>query len=292
MLDAELVTSLIRDQFPAWSGLAVVPVQPGGWDHRTFRLGPELLVRLPSRAIYAPQVDKEQRWLPVLAPRLPLPIPTPVAQGKPGNGYPWSWSVYRWLEGSVPSATSAIDLDLGELARELARFLRALHGIDATLGPRAGEHNFFRGGPVATYDAETRDALAALADRIDVARATAIWEAALASQWQLPNVWVHGDMAASNLLVRGGRLAAVIDFGSCGVGDPACDLTIAWTFFAGPARSIFREALSLDPATWQRARGWALWKALIVACGKTGTPEAAADAWRVLDELLTDPLAL
>jgi aminoglycoside phosphotransferase (APT) family kinase protein len=284
MLDAELVASLIRDQFPAWSDRAVVPVEPGGWDHRTFRLGADLLVRLPSRAVYAPQVEKEQRWLPVLAPQLPLAIPAPVALGQPANGYPWCWSVYRWLEGSVPSATPPIDLD--DFARELARFLRALQRIDATLGPVAGQHNFFRGGPVATYDAETRDAIGALSDRIAVARATALWEAALASKWQQPNVWVHGDLAASNLLMRAGRLAAVIDFGSCGVGDPACDLTIAWTFFTGPARSTFRDAIGLDDATWQRARGWALWKALIVACGKTGTPDAATEAWRVLDELL------
>src|SRR4051794_11592877 len=126
LLTAELVSSLLREQFPQWSDRSVVPVEPGGWDNRTFRLGEDLLVRLPSRASYAPQVEKEQRWLPVLAARLPLAIPRPVALGKPGNGYPWPWSVYRWLEGSVASATAVRDLD--EFARELARFLRALHG--------------------------------------------------------------------------------------------------------------------------------------------------------------------
>lgn len=286
MLDAERVASLIREQFPEWADRAIVPVEPGGWDNRTFRLGQDLLVRLPSHARYVPQVEKEQRWLPVLAPKLPLPIPAPVAMGQPGNGYPWPWSVYRWLQGSAASASARIEMD--DFARELAHFLRALQSIETAGAPMAGAHNFFRGGPVSTYDAETRDAIAALSDRIDVTRATALWQAALASQWQQPNVWVHGDIAASNLLIRDGRLAAVIDFGSCAVGDPACDLTIAWTFLAGSARTEFREAMPLDESTWQRARGWALWKALIVASGQTGTTEAVREAWRVLGELFDE----
>jgi aminoglycoside phosphotransferase (APT) family kinase protein len=285
-ITAELVSSLVGEQFPQWSGRGVVPVEPGGWDNRTFRLGEDLLVRLPSRSIYVPQVEKEQRWLPVLGPRLPLAIPAPVAMGKPGNGYPWPWSIYRWLEGVVVSASDRIEQD--PVARELARFLSALQRIETAGAPVAGEHSFFRGGPLGIYDRETRDAMAALSGRIDVARATSIWEAALASKWQQRSVWVHGDVAASNLLVRDGRLAAVIDFGSCAVGDPACDLTMAWTFFTGSARTTFRDALSLDAATWQRARGWALWKAMLVACGMAGTPGAAPDAWRVLGELLDD----
>ena len=287
MLDAELVAALIRDQFPQWSDRAVMPLEPGGWDHRTFRLGDDLLVRLPSHAIYAPQVEKEQRWLPVLAPRLPIAIPTPVAMGKPGNGYPWCWSVYRWLEGSSVSATPLLANE-EDFARQLASFLRALQSLDTRGAPDPGEHNFGRGGPVGTYDEETREAISALSSSIDSALASAIWETALASKWQRASVWVHGDVAAGNLLVRDGRLAAVIDFGCCAVGDPACDLTIAWTFFSGSARKAFADTLSLDDATWQRARGWALWKALIVACGKTGSPEAAREAWRVLGELLAD----
>jgi aminoglycoside phosphotransferase (APT) family kinase protein len=286
MLDGELVASLVREQFPQWSDRSVVPVEPGGWDNRTFRLGQDLLVRLPSHARYVPQVEKEQRWLPVLAPKLPLAIPVPLALGQPGNGYPWPWSVYRWLEGSVASAAHEIDRDA--FARELARFLLALQRIETAGAPIAGEHNFFRGGPLSTYDAETRAALVALSDSIDVTHATAIWEAALASQWQQDAVWVHGDVGANNLLIRDGRLAAVIDFGSCAIGDPACDLTIAWTFLTGNARQVFKDEMSLDEATWQRARSWALWKALIVACGKTGTARDAREAWRVLGELLDD----
>jgi aminoglycoside phosphotransferase (APT) family kinase protein len=283
-ITTDLVDSLIRSQFPQWSDRVLVPVEPGGWDNRTFRLGDDLLVRLPSRSIYAAQIAKEQRWLPVLAAKLPLPIPTPIAMGKPGNGYPWPWSVYRWLQGS--SASSAQGIDMDSFARELAQFLRALQSIDPAGAPIAGEHNFFRGGSLGTYDPETRAAIATLSGRIDSSRATGIWEAALASEWQRQSVWVHGDVAASNLLVHNGRLAAVIDFGSCAIGDPACDLTIAWTFFRGSARTTFRDAMALDEATWQRARAWALWKALIVACGKTGTPDAARVAGCVLGVLL------
>jgi aminoglycoside phosphotransferase (APT) family kinase protein len=164
----------------------------------------------------------------------------------------------------------------------------AAQRIDPTGGPPPGRHNFFRGGPLETYDAETRDAIAALGDRVP-AEAAALWEAALAAPWHGPPVWVHGDVAAGNLLVRDGRLSAVIDFGSCGVGDPACDVTIAWTLLSGPSREAFRAALPLDAATWARGRGWALWKALITLAGTIdGDPVVAATARRVVDEVLAD----
>jgi aminoglycoside phosphotransferase (APT) family kinase protein len=247
-----------------------------------------MLVRLPRKANYAAQVEKEQRWLPVLAPMLPLPIPCPVAMGKPGIGYPWPWSVYRWLDGE-PSTPGNI---AGEsFAQDLANFLHALYRIDATDGPAAGEHNFFRGGPVATYDREVRDAVSVLKGGLDMVTAVAVWEAALASQWELPGVWVHGDVASSNLLVRDGRLVAVIDFGCSGVGDPACDLTIAWTLFSGTSREAFREAMAMDDAAWARARGWALWKALVLVSSEVGPPSLLSDAESVLNDLFAEHLA-
>jgi aminoglycoside phosphotransferase (APT) family kinase protein len=246
-----------------------------------------LLVRLPSAERYAAQVGKEHRWLPLLAPHVPLSIPVPVARGLPGAGYPWEWSVYRWLAG-VPASTAHIS-DLTELAVTLAGFLADLQRIDATGGPPPGRHNFFRGGPLETYDAETRQAIAAAQDQIDTERATAVWETALAATWQGRPVWVHGDVAAGNLLVKDGRLAAVIDFGSSGVGDPACDLTIAWTLLSGESRDAFRSALPLDAATWLRGRGWALWKSLITYVGSLETdPAAAATARRVIDDVLDE----
>jgi aminoglycoside phosphotransferase (APT) family kinase protein len=289
-IDAMLVGRLVGSQFPEWSGRRITAVEPNGWDNRTFRLGSDLLVRLPSAEAYSAQVRKEQRWLPVLAPHLPLPIPVPLAMGEPGEGYPWHWSVYRWLDG-VPASMAPIG-DSNRLAVALAHFLVCLEQIDATGGPEPGPHNFFRGGLLETYDAETRSAIAALRELINAELATEVWDTALASTWHGAPVWVHGDVAAGNLLIKDGRLAAVIDFGSSGVGDPACDVTIAWTFLVGESRRAFRAALPLDAATWARGRGWALWKALITFAGNLDTdPAAATTARYVIDEVLSDPLA-
>lgn len=284
-ISTDLVRELLKEQFPAWSGLPLRPVEPGGWDNRTFRLGEQLSVRLPSAAGYAAQVDKEQRWLPWLAPRLPLPIPTPLARGRPSPRFPWPWSVYRWLEGE-PVNSSAI-ADLPRFARDLASLLAALQSLDPTGGPPAGPHNCYRGAPLTVYDAETRQALATLRDELDVPAARHVWEAALNAPWSGPPVWIHGDVAPGNLLVQGGQLSAVIDFGCLGVGDPACDTVIAWTLFAGTSRAAFRAALPLDAATWARGRGWALWKVLITLA-KHREGERAEEARHVLREVLAD----
>jgi aminoglycoside phosphotransferase (APT) family kinase protein len=283
-VEAPLVRRLIGAQFPHWAGLDVRPVAHAGWDNRTFHLGDAMTVRMPSAARYVAQVEKEHRWLPRLARRLPLPIPELLARGEPGEGYPWPWSVYRWLDGT-PAARARID-DTPRFARDLAAFLAALYAIDASDGPPAGTHNFHRGGDLAVYDAQTRAAVDALGDDIDRAAVLTVWEEALASRWQEPPVWVHGDVAAGNLLVRDGCLGAVIDFGSAGVGDPACDLVIAWTFLEGEAREAFCAALPLDQGTWGRARGWALWKALIrMAARQTAPADVAADA-TIVDTIL------
>jgi aminoglycoside phosphotransferase (APT) family kinase protein len=283
-IDEALVRRLVATQFPAWAELPVARVEPGGWDNRTFRLGEAMAVRLPSAAPYAAQVEKEQRWLPRLAPRLPLPIPAPLALGAPGEGYPWPWSVLRWLEGE--DAASARDVDLARLAAELAGFLAALQRLDAADGPPPGPHSFWRGGPVAVYADEARAALRALAGEIDAAAARAVLDAALASTWRGAPVWTHGDVAASNLLVQGGRLAGVIDFGCAAVGDPACDLAIAWTLFAGESRAAFRAALPLDADTWSRGRGWALWKAAITVTSRAAQARQREAARRTLRAVL------
>lgn len=284
-IDTALVRRLIAGQFPHWAGLPVRPVELSGVDNRTFRLGTEMSVRLPSAEGYAPQVAKEQRWLPILAPRLPLTIPAPLAQGRPAEGYPFGWSVCRWIEGEN-AGVERID-DLTGFATTLAEFLGALYRIDAADGPPAGRHSFFRGCPLETYDAETRQAIAALGDRIPGVATTAVWEIALRSTWNGPPVWFHGDIAAGNLVVRDGRLAAVIDFGCSGVGDPACDLTIAWTLLSGESRRAFRDTLSVDSGTWARGRGWALWKAVTTYAARIDTgPAEATAAKRVLDQVL------
>jgi len=220
----------------------------------------------------------------MLAPQLPLPIPVPVARGEPDAGFPYPWSVYRWLPGE-PAAIARVG-DPVALATALAGFLNALRVVDATGGPAPGEHNFFRGGPLATYEQEARDTIDALGAAVPRDAALRVLDEALATAWDRPPVWIHGDVAASNLLVRDGRLAAVIDFGSSGVGDPACDCVIAWTFLHGAARARFRAALDADRETWARGRGWALWKALITLAG--GDDAERARTRRVLDAILDD----
>ena len=273
-IDRQLARDLVGSQFPDWARLPVRPLPASGWDNRMFRLGEDKLVRLPSAAAYEAQVDKEQRWLPFFAPRLRLEIPSPLAIGRPANGFPWNWSVYRFIEGD-PAPSTPADPEL--LARDLAGFLREFHAIDASGGPPPGAHNFHRGAPLLHYDSEVRSAIDMLGAGIPAAAALAAWDRALAAPWTRPGVWVHGDIAPGNLLVRGGRLVAVIDFGNLAVGDPACDLAIAWTFFAGASRVAFQRSLAFDEGTWARARGWALWKALVVAAGlsPTNAPEYA-----------------
>jgi len=289
-IDAALARRLIDSQCPQWSSLPITAVQLDGWDNRTFRLGSELSVRLPTGPWYAQQVDKEQRWLPVLAPRLPLPIPAPVHRGEPGCGFPYPWSVYRWIDGTP--ATLAAPADPAAFASALAAFLVALRRVEAAGGPPPGEHNFFRGGPLATYAADTLVAIDALGDAIPRDSALRAWEDALRTTWDRAPVWVHGDVSADNLLVREGRLAAVLDFGSSGVGDPACDTAIAWTFLSDAARARFRAGLDVDDGTWSRGRGWALWKALITLpeALDRGTPEADA-LRRQIAELVADARA-
>ncbi len=260
-IDAALVRRLIAQQFPQWADLTVTPVKIDGWDNRTYRLGTELTARLPTHESYTAAIDKEHEWLPVLAPYLPVAIPEAVAKGSPGEGYPYHWAIRRWIDGETATSENIADLD--EFARSIAEFILALQSLDATGGPVAGAHSFYRGAPPEYYHDETVEALAVLKGRIDTDLAREVWDAALATSWDRTPVWFHGDIASGNLLVRDGRLSAVIDFGTSGVGDPACDLVIAYTFFAGESRETFRAAVGQDRDTWARARGWALWKALI-----------------------------
>jgi aminoglycoside phosphotransferase (APT) family kinase protein len=294
-IDARLAGRLVAAQFPQWGDLTIKPVAHSGWDNRTFHLGEHMLLRFPSADFYAPKVVLEQRWLPHFAPLLPLKIPAPLAMGKPSHDYPFHWSIYKWIDGE--SAAVGHISDLSEFARTLAHFLKVFERIDTAGGLAAGPHNFCRGGSLKvaassrgiTYDGEVRRALEILVDAIDVKSAEAAWNKALESTWQRPGVWVHGDVAPGNLLVDKGKLIAVIDFGCMGIGDPACDFVIAWTLFKGESRKVFRAALGVDDATWERARGWALWKALIVCAGLCETHAyEKKQASYVLNEVITD----
>jgi aminoglycoside phosphotransferase (APT) family kinase protein len=286
--DLGLVRRLLVAQFPHWADLPVEPVPSAGTDHALYRLGDDMVVRLPRLARATGQREKEHRWLPALAPLLPLAIPSPLAKGAPAEGYPGHWSVYRWLEGETVTADRLADQC--EAATDLARFIIALHRIDPTGGPLPGAHNFFRGVPLAERDPLTRSAIASLRDTLDAGAVTAAWEAALqAPAWHAPPVWIHGDLHAGNLLAVDGRLSAVIDFGGMGVGDPACDVMIAWTFFSGTSREVFRAAVQVDDATWARGRGWALsWALIFIPYYRHTNPAGVADAVRVIDEVLSD----
>ncbi|MCU0490023.1 MAG: aminoglycoside phosphotransferase family protein [Chloroflexaceae bacterium] len=251
--DATLVGRLLAAQFPQWAGLPIQPIASAGTVHVLYRLGDDMVVRLPRIGVADEELDKEFHWLPRLAPLLPCAIPLPLGRGLPGEGYPFPWSVYRWLEGENPQPGQLEDP--AALALDLAAFIQALRRLDPAGAPpsQRGQRT------LASMDAFIRASIAQAQGLIDTAAVTAAWEAALRTPpWEGPAVWVHADLLPGNLLVNGGRLSAVIDFGSLGTGDPASDLSVAWTLFPTEARTIFREALGADDATWQRARGLAL----------------------------------
>ncbi|WP_440065450.1 aminoglycoside phosphotransferase family protein [Streptosporangium sp. OZ121] len=256
-IDAALVRRLVDTQFPQWAGAPLELLDPAGSDHVIYRLGEGLAVRLPRHADAIGQARKEAEWLPRLAAHLPLAIPAPVGVGEPGFGYPWPWAVSRWLEGEV--ATVEALADSSEAAVELAEFLTALQGFAPEELPAVEARGDLVIRPLADRDHATRAAMAKVGGAFDTAAMTELWDAALSAPgWGRPPVWVHGDFHTGNLLVDGGRLSAVIDFGGLGVGDPACDLMIAFTLMSARSRAAFRAALGVDDATWTRGRGWAL----------------------------------
>ncbi|MFG2538530.1 aminoglycoside phosphotransferase family protein [Streptomyces sp. NPDC048511] len=278
--DAALVRRLLAAQFPAWADLPVEPVRSSGTVNAIYRLGTDLTVRLPRVEGGSRDVATEHRWLPHLAPHLPHAIPAPLAQGVPGEGYPWSWSVCRWLDGTNPPAGAGS----AELACDIAEFVLALRHVDTTDGPPA-----FRSEPLAARDTATRGTLNALHGVIDTGAAADAWSAALrAPAPEGPPVWVHGDLQPGNVLVTDdGRLSAVIDFGCMGLADPAVDLIPAWYLLRADARPTFRTRVGADPATWERARGWALSIALMeLSYYRTSNPVMAGTARRVIGEVV------
>ncbi|MDT0445715.1 aminoglycoside phosphotransferase family protein [Streptomyces johnsoniae] len=286
-IDDDLVRRLIAGQFPRWAGLAVARLPSGGTVNAMFRLGDDMVVRLPLTAGGAGDVSLERTWLPRLAPRLPTSVPEVLGGGRPAEGYPWPWSVYKWLAGENPVAGALSDPVA--LAGDLAAFVAAMRSITLPGAPQA-----HRGGPVASLDAATRTAIEELRglpqEGVDCDAAAAVWAEALeAPGWNGPPVWLHADLMPGNLLVNGGRLTSVIDFGCLGVGDPACDLFPAWNLLPADAREVFREALGVDDATWTRGRGRTLSQALIALPYYRGTNAAMAHNARhvirtVLDE--------
>lgn len=282
-IDEALVRGLLAEQFPRWRDLPLRPVDLSGNDHRIFRLGDHLSVRLPSAPGYVPQVRKEQTWLPRLAPHLPMPIPIVEGIGEPSDLFPAPWSVYRWMTGEPASVRPSADAV--RFAADLAAFLAALRTVDATDAPAPGLHSAFRGGGLEHWD----DEMAVILHRVHGRErdlAAGIWRDALAAPYQDPPVWFHGDVSLNTLLVADGELAAVIDFGCSAAGDPACDTVLRWTSTEAPVREQFAKDYPADEAMWARGRGWALWKGLIMI---TNTPPGQAEfARHVLDRLFAE----
>lgn len=282
-IDTHLVRRLLAAQFPAWAALGVEPVDSNGTVNAIYRLGDDMAVRLPRIEGGVEDVRREMRYLPRLASSLPLTLPAPLGEGEPGEGFPWPWYVYRWVEGENPVIGGLAEPGL--FAAGLAEFVLALQRIDPADAPPA-----YRSGPLASRDADTREAIAQLRGVIDTDAATAAWEAALsAPQWDGPPVWVHADLQPGNLLTADGRLSAVIDFGCMGHGEPAVDLITAWSLLTGEAREEFRAALDVDDATWARGRGWALSIALIeLPYYRTRNASITRTASHVIGEVLAD----
>ncbi|MFD1674060.1 aminoglycoside phosphotransferase family protein [Alicyclobacillus fodiniaquatilis] len=252
-MDEVLVRRLLVDQFPHWAELPIRRIEPGGTVNAVFRLGDDFSVRLARRAGPSTPNGREFTWLPKLAPLLPLELPVPVAQGRPNRDYPWYWEVHTWVEGETVPIEA---IDEIQAARDLAVFIAALQRVNSSGGPPG------RGIPLADRDEEFRYWLA----RFDGDPAvSAVWERALAAPpWNGPPVWHHGDLDVRNWLVRDGRISGVIDWGEMGIGDPACDVMVAWKLHSSAARDAFREALPTDDATWARARGWVVSQAVAV----------------------------
>jgi len=281
-ITSELVKKLIAQQFPQWRHLEIYPVEMSGHDNRTFHLGKEMSIRLPSGKAYASQIAKENQWLPYLQERLDYPVSSPIATGQPDEKFPYPWSVNRWIEGKTLLSITLEDKTA--LAKELSAALKKLQAVSSLGGPKAGSHNFYRGGDLRLYQKETMAALRNLENCLPTDILLAIWRQCIASVYTEEDVWVHGDIAPGNILMKDGHFYALIDFGILGVGDPACDYAMAWTYFDKNTRKYFLEGLSKGMI--QRAKGWALWKALITYDDEN--QDISDNAKRTIQEILNE----
>ena len=287
LINPDLVKKLIAEQFPEYAHLPIKSVRKQGHDNRTYRLGNDMLVRMPSAEYYALKVPKEQELLPLLKPYLSVDIPVPIKMGNPSHDYPFNFSIYKWLDGTSANFLKLNDKALESIAIQLAKFLKELQGIVGIDGPSPGKHNGWGGDHVSVYDEGARKQISELSEIIDEYKAMELWEQACKTKRNKNSVWIHGDFAFGNFLIKEGKLSGVIDFGGMAIGDPAGDLVIAWTFLKGKSREIFKQAMDLDSDTWLRSRGWALWKATFDLCQiKNKNSAEALIQKRVIEDVL------
>lgn len=261
-INVDLAKKLINKQFPEFNELPIRKVASMGEDNYIYHVGDRMLIRIPRHGQYAAQAMTEQKWLPLLAPHLSVQIPKPVASGTSSIEYHWNFSIYEWITGDSLNTFSVHKVDYESLTKSIGGFLKELHSIDTQNGPVAAIRNFWKGGDLSVYTRETTNAISCLINDEDEPKALKIWEEALQSSWQKEPVWIHGDLNAENIIMENNKLKGIIDWGNMGIGDPACDLVITWTFLPAKYRHFFKSLVGLDTATWQRAKGWALWKAL------------------------------
>jgi aminoglycoside phosphotransferase (APT) family kinase protein len=280
-----IVRRLIDEQFPQWQRMRLRMVA-WGTVNAVYRLGEELVVRVPRRMEWTADLEQEVRWLPVLAPRLPVPIPEPVALGAASSDYPGTWAVYRWLKGTP--MLEAPHVDETAVAEELAAFVTAMQEIEVPADPPVSN----RSAPLGVYDEAMRARIPGLtAHGLDIAAVSTAWDHALAVPgWSGSPVWLHGDLMPTNLLVRDeGGLAGVLDFGACTTGDPACESLLAWMTLTTASRSHYRELVGVADAAWARARGWALlFAAMALPYYEHTFPAFAGVARRALDEVIAE----
>ncbi len=283
-IDECLVHTLLKSQCPHWSHLPLKAIISNGTVHALFRLGSQYIVRLPRIDGATESLDKEYEWLPKISQILKMPISEPLFKGNSDKSYPWSWTVHKWHEGHNPNFEK--ENEYKKLAKDLAYFLNELHEINLANGPYSR-----RGVPLKKLDVGTRKAIEDLEGEIDIQSVASLWnQLSNTPTWNRDPVWVHGDLLSGNIIVQNNRLSAVIDFSDVGIGDPACDLIIAWSLLNAPSRRYFRENLeNIDDNTWERGKGWALSIALIMLpYYKHSNPVLASLARRMIENVLRD----
>lgn len=285
-IDKNLVNSLLKKQFPEFENLEIIALDYSSVDNKIFRLGDEYLIRLPSAKKYSFQSEKEQKFLSKIADFVTIKVPELVRAGKKSDIYPSNFSIFKWIDGET--AKNIQQENKEQFAFDLANILLEFQKINIENFPCSDQKNFYRGGDLNNYNQEFLYSLNHVKDLINYNNAQEIWNLALNSKFSHKNQFVHGDLSGDNILIKNEKLEAIIDFGLMCQGDPACDLVIYWKFFDKKSREIFKNRLNFNEETWNRARGWCLWKSVITLDKiKDKKPKEAKDEILLIRDILS-----